>query len=114
LSAARSNGDAIVVTVALLVILVALRPLERRLHHEQHAVVVQLDPSQKLGDLIEVLDEARIEVEHLERNRDDGTLLVTFRGSRLDYQRLLDLCGAQGFSIREDRPATSSLMAGSA
>lgn len=110
----RFYGDAIVVTVALLVILVALRPVERRLHHDQHAIVVQLDPSQKLGDLIDLLDEARIEVEHLERNRDDGTVLVTFRGSRLDYQRLLDLCGAQGFTIREAPPMASSMMAGPA
>jgi putative Mg2+ transporter-C (MgtC) family protein len=109
----RFYGDAIVVTIALLVILVALRPVERRLHHEQHAVVVQLDSSQKLGDLIEVLDEGRIEVEHLERHRDDGTVLITFRGSHSDHQRLLDLCGAEGFNVRDDRPATpSSMMAG--
>jgi putative Mg2+ transporter-C (MgtC) family protein len=108
---ARFYGDAVVVTVALLVILVALRPVERRLHHDQHAVLVQLDANQKLGDLTAVLDEARIEVEHLARSREDASVLVTFRGSRLDCQRLLDLCGVAGLAARPDSAAPSSMMA---
>jgi putative Mg2+ transporter-C (MgtC) family protein len=108
----RFYADATIVTAALLLIQVALKPLERRLHHEQHAVVVQLDPTQKLGDLTEVLDEARIEVEHLARNREDGRVMVSFRGSRLDCQRLLNLCNAAGFTVADDTPVSSSVMTG--
>jgi len=111
---AHLYADAVVVTVALLVILIALRPVERRLHHDQHAVVVQLDASQKLGDLIEVLEEARIEIEHLTRNPDNASVLVSFRGSRYDCHRLLDVCGAAGFNVREDAPAAATMLTGPA
>ena len=104
-------ADAAVVTAALLIIQVAIKPIEQRLHHDQHSVVVQLDPTQKLGDLTEVLDEARIDVEHLSRNAEDGSILVSFRGSRLDCQRLVNLCSAAGFTVLADGPA-STLMTG--
>jgi len=110
---ARFYADATIVTAALLVILVALRPVERWLHHEQHALVVQLDPTQKLSDLTEVLDEARIDVEHMVRNREDSSVQVAFRGSRIDCQRLIDLCNASGLTVRDDS-AMSSLMTGPA
>jgi len=110
---ARFYADATIVTAALLVILVALRPVERWLHHEQHALVVQLDPTQKLSDLTEVLDEARIDVEHMVRNREDSSVQVAFRGSRIDCQRLIDLCNASGLTVRDDG-AMSSLMTGPA
>jgi len=110
---ARFYGDAVVVTAALLVILVALRPVERRLHHAPHAVVVQLDAGQTLSDLTQVVDEARIDVEHIAKNRADSTVTVAFHGSRNDCQRLLSVCGAAGFAARENGPA-STLMTGPA
>ncbi len=106
----RFYADAIVVTIALLIILVALKPLERRLHHDQHALVVQLDPTQKLGDLTDLLDEARIDVEHLARNPQDSSVLVSFRGSRIDCQRLVNLCNASGLTVVDENPPTASLM----
>src|SRR5262249_59847729 len=58
---AGAYGEAVVGTVALLLILAALVPVERRLkQHDRRTVVAQLKTGQKLSELMAVLDEAGV------------------------------------------------------
>ncbi|HEX7181595.1 MAG TPA: MgtC/SapB family protein [Thermoanaerobaculia bacterium] len=84
-------GQATLVTVALLVILIALRPVERRLRGETRTLLLQLTEKQKLSQLLEVFEREKIRLEDLSvsESEDGPSALVRFRGSQEDAERLL-------------------------
>jgi putative Mg2+ transporter-C (MgtC) family protein len=85
-------AEATVVTIALLVILIALRPVEHRLlRGNRRTVVLQLSPGQKISTLMAVLEQERIRTEDLSIHESpEGTSVrVRFRGSAADSARLV-------------------------
>ncbi|HXO22622.1 MAG TPA: MgtC/SapB family protein [Thermoanaerobaculia bacterium] len=100
---AHFYGEAALATAALLLIQVALRPLERRLHHDERCVSIRLEEGQTLASLMNLLDEAHIDLEGLARTADPKTVLVRFRGSRQDAGRVVQLANAEGFQCREEK-----------
>jgi putative Mg2+ transporter-C (MgtC) family protein len=84
-------GHATLVTVVLLVILIALRPVERRLRGETRTLLLQLSENQKLSQLLEVFEREKIRLEDLwvSESEDGPSALVRFRGSQEDAERLL-------------------------
>lgn len=114
---AGAYGEAVVATVALLFILRALGPVERRLQrHDQRTVVAQLATGQKLSDLMAILDEARIEVQDLSCNPGSATVVLHFRGSKMDSHRLIELAALEGIRVTDEAggqpPMTSAGSAG--
>jgi putative Mg2+ transporter-C (MgtC) family protein len=100
---AGDYGEAAVVTGALLLILSALRPLERRLQaHDRRTVVAHLEAGQKLSDLLAAVDEARIEVEDLTRSPGSSSVLLHFRGSKQDSHRLIELACLDGIRVTDE------------
>lgn len=100
---AGAFGEAAVATVALLLILSALRPIENRLkQHDRRTVVAQLEGGQKLSVLMQLLDEARIEVEDLARTPGSAAIVIHFRGSLRDSHRLIEIAGLEGIQIKDE------------
>jgi putative Mg2+ transporter-C (MgtC) family protein len=82
----------IVTTVALLTILTALRPLERRLQRGHlRVVVLQLSKGQKASQVMAVIEECAIETEGIEVSHRGPLPAVTvrLRGSEADSQRFI-------------------------
>ena len=85
-------AEATIVTLALLVILIALRPVERRLlRGDRRTVVLQLSPEQKISTLMAILEEERIRTEDLaiEESAEGTSVSVRFQGSVEDSARLV-------------------------
>lgn len=85
--------EAAVTTVALLLILAALRPLSRRLSGEIHALALRLREPSRLPELIEMLDRESAELESVKIDEDasrDGlrAVLLRFHGSKRERDRL--------------------------
>ncbi|HEX6898068.1 MAG TPA: MgtC/SapB family protein [Thermoanaerobaculia bacterium] len=97
-------AQAIITTLALLLILAGLRPLEAVLRRDRQSVVLRLSREQKLSRLLEVLEESGIKVENVSVSRDgegvSATILI--QGSREDVQKLVRLAGREEFAARED------------
>ena len=98
-------AEAVLTTVALLVILVALRPLEQRLlRGDRRTVVLQLGPGQKLSRLMDLLDNANVRAEKvsMSRSKEGISALVQFRGSPEDSHRLVELASREDLLASED------------
>lgn len=98
-------AEAFVATVALLLILVALRPLERRLlKGDRQTVVLEVEPGQKLSRLMEILEEAKIRTERvsLSQSGEGTSALVQFLGSPEDRQRLVRMAAREEFVANGD------------
>jgi putative Mg2+ transporter-C (MgtC) family protein len=98
-------SEAVLTTVALLVILVALRPLEQRLlRGDRRTVVLQLGPGQKLSRLMDLLDKAKVQPEKVSMSRSNEGIsaLVQFRGSPEDSHRLVQMASREELLASED------------
>lgn len=97
-------AQAVITTVALLVILAGLRPLEAHLRRDRQSVVLRLAREQKLSRLLEVLEKSGIKVENVSISRDGEEVSATilFQGSREDVQKLVRLAGREEFAAREE------------
>ncbi len=97
-------AQAVITTVALLVILAGLRPLEAFLRRDRQSVVLRLSREQKLSRLLEVLEESGIKVENVSVSRDGEEVSATIliQGSREDVQKLVQLAGREEFAAREE------------
>jgi putative Mg2+ transporter-C (MgtC) family protein len=96
---------ATVTTVALLTILTALRPLERRLlRGHLRIVVLQLEKGQKVSQVMEALEECALETESIEISRrgPQPAVTVTLRGLEGDAQRLIQHAGLHGIHAVEE------------
>lgn len=85
-------AEATLVAVALLLILVALRPVERRLlRGDRRTIVLQLSTGQKISQLVSILEEERIRVEDLSvaEEGEEASVTIRFRGSFEDSARLV-------------------------
>lgn len=100
-------GEATVTTAALLVILIALPPVERRLlRGDRRTVAFHLEDEQRLSSLLEVLEREEIEVREVSLDRGDAPVaMVRFRGSRADERRLLAAAARGDFrAVDDDAP----------
>jgi putative Mg2+ transporter-C (MgtC) family protein len=99
-----------VTTGALLLILVALRPLEHRLlHGRQRIVVVRLEPGQKPSQVMKVVEECALETEGVEVSRDGErpAVIVKLRGSEEDARRFIQYASLRGLEAVEETMATT-------
>lgn len=90
-------AEAVLTSLVLLLILTVLPPVERLLHGGLRSVVLRLGPDQKISQVLEVLEEARIETKRVSvsRNSEGLSLQVSFKGSLEDVQRLVRLAGKE-------------------
>lgn len=94
-------AEAALTSVALLLILAGLRPVEDRfLRRNRQVMHLQLPRGEKLSRLVNVLEEGRIDTENVSVTRDGEALSVEvrFRGSEQDAQRLLRLAAGAEIS----------------
>ena len=106
---ARYYVEATVTTVVLLLILIALPPVEDRLlRRHRQTVHLDLGPGHELSDLTAALEAADVEVERLNVQETGGYRFVelSYRGSRGDRESLMSRLEAHGFAHarRADAP----------
>ena len=98
----------VVTTVALLIILTALRPVERRLlRGHLRTIVMQLERGQKVSQVMECIEESAVETEGIEvsRHGPQTTLTVKVRGVEGDARRLIEHAALRGIrAIDETDP----------
>jgi putative Mg2+ transporter-C (MgtC) family protein len=98
----------VVTTVALLIILTALRPVERLLvRGHLRTVVLQLEKGQKVSQVMECIEESAVETEGIEVSRrgPQPTLIVKLRGLEGDARRLVEHASLHGIrAIDETEP----------
>jgi len=96
--------EASLTTLALLMILTVLIPLERLLRGDRHTVVLRTGPNQKVSRLLDVLESARVRTESVStaRTAEGVCLHVKLRGSAEDVQRLVLLAGSEEFAASEE------------
>lgn len=99
----------IVTTVALLIILTALRPVERRLlRGHLRTVVLQLEKGQKVSAAMECIEESALETEGIEVSHRGPrpVLTVKVRGLEGDARRLIEHANLHGIhAIDETEPS---------
>lgn len=96
-------AEAVLTTVALLVILVALRPFETRVLRGTRTVVLQLRQGQKLSQVMEALEEAEVQPETVSMSHSEEGLsaTVSFRGSAGDSRRLVEIASREDLLASE-------------
>ncbi len=98
----------VVTTVALLIILTALRPVERLLvRGHLRTVVLQLEKGQKVSQVMECIEESAVETEGIEvaRRGPQTSLIVKLRGLEGDARRLVEHATLHGIrAIDETEP----------
>jgi putative Mg2+ transporter-C (MgtC) family protein len=102
---ARFYVEATVATVVLLLILVALRPVEAlMLRGNRRQVVLELGTGFELDRLSELIEESGAHVEHIEVSRkpQGNTVRITIRGSAQDRERLVTAAAERGISAAGD------------
>jgi putative Mg2+ transporter-C (MgtC) family protein len=97
-------AEAVLTTVALLVILIVLRPFEARVLRGTRTVVLQLRQGQKLSQVMETLEEAKIQPEQVSmaQGEEGISATVSFRGSAEDSRRLIQVAGRENLLASED------------
>lgn len=95
--------EAVVTTVALLVILAALRPVARRLAGgREQSIALHLTERGRVPELMAILDDEGIEAQHVdlsESRGDDGArpVLIRYDGSDQDHRRLVARLRQEGW-----------------
>ncbi|HVT61473.1 MAG TPA: MgtC/SapB family protein [Thermoanaerobaculia bacterium] len=99
-------------TLALLFILVALRPIERRLSSHVRTVELRLPEGQKLAQVMDLLEAAGIDASEVSVERGMGrpTVRVCFHGTSEDARRLVQLANLEGFDAVEEADTAGSPM----
>lgn len=99
--------EAALTTLALLLILTVLIPVERLLRGDRHTVVLRTGPNQKVSRLLDILETSRVRTEGISaaRTADGVSLQVKLRGSPEDVQRLVLLASSQEFAAAEEEEA---------
>ena len=95
----------IVTTVALLLILTALRPVERRLlRGHQRTIVMHLEKGQKVSEVMECIEDSAVETEGIEvsRNGPKTALTIKMRGQEEDARRLVEHASLHGISAIDE------------
>jgi putative Mg2+ transporter-C (MgtC) family protein len=95
----------IVTTVALLIILTALRPFERLLQRGHlRTVVLQLEKGQKVSQVMECIEESAVETEGIEVSRrgPQPALIVKLRGLEGDARRLVEHANLHGIRALDE------------
>lgn len=95
----------VVTTVALLIILTALRPVERLLvRGHLRTVVLQLEKGQKVSQVMECIEESAVETEGIEVSRrgPQTTLVVKLRGLEGDARRLIEHASLHGIRALDE------------
>jgi putative Mg2+ transporter-C (MgtC) family protein len=93
--------EATVTALALLLILVALKPVERRLLDHTRSRLLAVAPGHRLEDLVELIDETGVEVRSLQPRRgpEGLTVLVRYQASEAEEAVLVERLEREG-SIR--------------
>lgn len=102
---AEHYAEAAVSTFVLLLILVALRPVEQRFFHgDRRLVIIELGPKHDLRDVSRLLEEADVKVEQIKVSEvgDGGSVRVRFHGSEHDLRRLETLAAEHGLRLFEN------------
>lgn len=102
---ARFYAEAVITTAVLLLVLVALRPLERRLfHRDRRSVLVDLPPDRSLEDLAAAVERQGIQVDSWRVQESEGhrSVRVVLRGSEDDERRLLGELEERDLGARDD------------
>jgi putative Mg2+ transporter-C (MgtC) family protein len=101
--------EASLTTLALLLILTVLVPVERLLRGDRHTVVLRSGPNQKVSRLLDILETSRVRTESISaaRTPEGVSLQVKLRGSPEDVQRLVLLAGGEEFAAAEEEDAGS-------
>ena len=86
--------EATVTTVALLLILTALRPLSKKLSKDMQSLALRLTDPKRLPELVELLDQEEVTVETVKVDEDASTeseraVLVRFKASDEERERLM-------------------------
>ena len=95
----------VVTTVALLLILTALRPFERLLQRGHlRTVVLQLEKGQKVSQVMECIEESAVETEGIEVSRrgPQTSLIVKLRGLEGDARRLVEHASLHGIRALDE------------
>jgi putative Mg2+ transporter-C (MgtC) family protein len=95
----------IVTTMALLIILTLLRPLERRLlRGHLRIVVLQLERGQKVSQVMEVIEDSAVETAGIEVSRrgPQPGVTVKLRGTEDDARRLIQFANLHGLHAVEE------------
>lgn len=97
-------GEAALTALTLLLILSALRPVERLLGGKRRSLVFDLKPEQKLSRLMELLEEAKIDTQGVSVSRHNGSVsvVVRYQGEPEDGQRLIRTMSHEEFAAREE------------
>ncbi|MFL6193728.1 MAG: MgtC/SapB family protein, partial [Thermoanaerobaculia bacterium] len=87
--------EAVFTTVVILLVLAALRPLERLLRGDRRSVELVLKGEQRISRIFEILEQERIVTDgvSVSRTPEGVSLQVKLRGSAADAQRLVRLAG---------------------
>lgn len=97
-------AESTLVSVALFLILAALRPVERRLFGKVQTMVLQLEPGKKASDLMELFEDEKIETEEFSITDSSGegrAVRVRFRGGPDDEKRLIRRARGEGLISSE-------------
>jgi putative Mg2+ transporter-C (MgtC) family protein len=102
---AQFYAEAGVATAVLLLVLVALRPVEAHLlRRNRHGVVLELARDASLDELSALLDEVGLDVErlHLTRSPVGNSVAMRFRGDAGDRRRLVAAATRRGITVTDD------------
>jgi putative Mg2+ transporter-C (MgtC) family protein len=98
----------IVTTVALLLILTVLRPVERRLlRGHLRTIVMHLEKGQKVSEVMECIEDSAVETEGIDvsRNGPQTALTIKLRGQEGDARRLIEHASLHGIrAVDETEP----------